>query len=63
MKKLKSIKQFLNDNPSFTEGGIRHLIFHEEANGLKQQKAIIRIGRKILIDEIKFFDWVLTQNV
>lgn len=60
--KLKTIKVFIEDNPSFTEGGIRHLIFHENNNGLKEHDAIIRIGRKVLIDEPKFFDWVLAQN-
>ena len=62
MNELKSIKIFLQDNPSFTEGGMRHLIFHENSNGLKKHSAILRIGRKVLIDEPKFYDWVLAQN-
>jgi hypothetical protein len=62
MKNLKSVKHFTNDNPSFTEGGMRSLIFNEELNGLKGSGAILRVGRKILIDEPKFYEWIKSQN-
>lgn len=62
MTNLKSIKNFTKDNPSFTEGGMRSLIFNEETNGLKDSGAILRIGRKILIDEPKFYNWIKAQN-
>ena len=41
-------------------GGLRHLIFHAESNGF--DKAIKRIGRRVLIDEAVFFEWVEEQN-
>lgn len=41
-------------------GGIRHLVFHENTNGFS--KCIRRIGRRVLIDEAKFFEWVEEQN-
>lgn len=62
MSNLKTVKTFLESNPSFTNGGIRALIFNAESNGLSQFKAIIRIGRKVLIDENAFFEWVKAQN-
>jgi hypothetical protein len=41
-------------------GGLRHLIFNAETNGFNQ--VIRRIGRRVLIDEAAFFDWVNTQG-
>ena len=41
-------------------GGLRHLIFNAEKNGFN--KVIRRIGRRVLIDEQAFFDWVDEQN-
>ncbi len=37
-------------------GGLRHLIFHAKSNGF--EGVIRRIGRRVLIDEAAFFDWV-----
>ena len=45
-----------------TEGGIRSQIFNEDNNGLKESGAIIRVGRKVLIDTDRYFDWVYNQN-
>ncbi len=52
-------------------GGLRHLIFHSKSrksrggkvvpeNGLDD--ALVRVGRRVLIDEIKFFEWARAQN-
>jgi len=38
-------------------GAIRWQIFNAESNGLKASGAIIRHGRKILIDVDKYFAW------
>lgn len=48
-----------HDYPSI--GGLRHLIFHAEKNGF--HKCIRRIGRRVLIDEDRYFEWVEDQNV
>ena len=58
----KTVNQLIKENPAFTNGGIRSLIFNEHSNGLAQSGAIVRIGRKVLIDETKFFAWVQAQN-
>jgi hypothetical protein len=57
-----TVKQFSEKHPAFTNGGLRSLIFNEESNGLAKAGAIVRIGRKVLIDESKFFGWVESQN-
>ncbi len=57
-----TVKLFTEKHPSFSSGSLRTLIIGERRNGLAKACAIIRIGRKILIDEQKFFDWVKTQN-
>ena len=38
------------------KGGLRHLIFNEKQNGF--QKVVRRVGRRVLIDEAQFFEWV-----
>ena len=59
---LLTVAQFTKKHEAFPEGGIRHQIFHENENGLAEAGAIIRVGRKVLIDEAKFFDWVINRR-
>lgn len=59
---LYTVKQFSAKHPGLTIGGLRSLIFNERTNGLAKSGAIVRIGRKVLIDEAKFFAWVKAQN-
>lgn len=42
-------------------GGLRYLIFHAKSNGF--DKVIKRVGRRILIDEKKFFEFVEEKNL
>lgn len=62
MSKYLTVNQFRANHQAFTLGGLRTLIFNEHSNGLAQSGAIVRIGRKVLIDETKFFAWVQDQN-
>lgn len=41
-------------------GGLRHLVFFAKDNGFDQ--VIRRIGRRVLIDEAAFFQWVDEQG-
>ncbi len=41
-------------------GGLRHLIFYEHTNGFKH--CVVRVGRRVLIDEDKFFEWTDKTN-
>ena len=36
-------------------GGLRHLIFNSKTNGF--DSVIVRIGRRVLIDQTAFFEW------
>lgn len=42
-------------------GGLRHIIFNAESNGFSP--AIKRVGRRVLIDEARFFEIVEKQSV
>jgi hypothetical protein len=55
---LSRIKTFCKKHPDFVSGGLRHLIFNEDNNGLAESGAILRIGRSIFIDEEMFFNWI-----
>jgi hypothetical protein len=57
-----TVRQFISRYPAFTTGGLRSLIFNAEKNGLAKSGAIVRIGRKVLLSEEKFFSWVEAQN-
>ncbi len=67
-----TVDQFARRNPAFTRPALRNLIFKAEArqssrglvlnNGLKEAGAVLRVGRKVLIDEARFFAWVRSQN-
>ena len=69
---LSTVKQFSKKHPVFTEPGIRNLIFKAEirqsskgeipGNGLIECGAIIRVGRKVIVDDDKFLNWVRQQN-
>lgn len=55
---LLTVRQFAQQHPAFPEGGLRHQIFHADSNGLNQSGALIRNGRRILIHEERFFEWL-----
>lgn len=58
--KLIPVTQWNNHHAWPPIGGLRHLIFYANKNGFN--KVIKRIGRRVLIDEDKFFKWAATQN-
>lgn len=60
MKNYLTVKQTPTKFPAFTEPGLRWLIFNADKNGLSQ--AIVRIGRKVLIDEEAFLSWIDMQR-
>jgi len=63
-----TVVQFSERNPAFTPPALRNLIFKAGSrqsskgevtgNGLAEASAIIRLGRRVLIDEAKFLAWV-----
>lgn len=67
-----NVRQFSERHPVFTEAALRNLIFKADSrkssiglirgNGLIEFGAIIRLGKKVLIKEQKFFDWLDEQS-
>ena len=63
---LLTVAQLARRYPAFTQGSIRNLIFMSKprwtstgsvpGNGLAA--ALVRVGRKVLIDEAKFLVWL-----
>jgi len=50
------VSKWIDYHPWPTPAGLRFLIFNEQKNGF--QTCVIRVGRRILIDESAFFEWV-----
>lgn len=55
---LLTVKQFNQKHPAFPIGGLRHRIFYAKQNGLDGSGALVRNGRRVLINEERFFDWL-----
>lgn len=58
---FKTIRQFAESYPAFTQGSLRDLVFYADYNGLNQFDVIRRVGAKILINVDNFFRWVDTN--
>ncbi len=68
-----SVKQFAKRNPAFSEASLRNLIFKAAprkstqgeipGNGLLECGALVRLGDKVLLNEVKFFSWVEAQQL
>lgn len=68
--RLHTLKAFAEAHPAFTVPALRSLVFKSKdrqssrgaikGNGF--DTAIVRIGRKLLIDEAKFFAWIAGQQ-
>lgn len=41
-------------------GGLRNLIFNKRTNGF--DKVVKKVGKRVLIDEAAFFEWIEEQN-
>ena len=57
---LRTVKQFCQENPAFSEGSMRWLLFNRESSGLDQ--AVVKVGSRVLIDVDKFYLWLTKQN-
>jgi len=55
---ILTIRQFAEKHKFTSEGGLRDQIFHAKTNGLKKAKVIVKIGRRVLINEKKYFNWL-----
>ena len=59
-ERLRSLRQLAAINPAFSEGALRWHVFNSKSNGL--DRAIVRVGRRVLIDEVEFSNWLELQR-
>ena len=55
-----TVRQCAEKYNAFSENALRYYIFHAESNHL--DKAIRRVGKKILIAENAFLSWIENQG-
>ena len=63
---LSTVRQFAARHPAFTEGALRWLVFQasnpdaarDPARVRAFRSVIVRLGRRVLIDERAFFAWL-----
>jgi hypothetical protein len=55
---LLTVKQFAQQQPALTEGGIRWDLFNRKTNGLAKSGAIVHRGRRILLDPVRYLEWL-----
>lgn len=61
-RRYLTVKQTAKENEWLTEAALRQLLFEAQTNGLAKSGAIKRIGRRILIEQTKFLDWIEGQK-
>jgi hypothetical protein len=70
---LSTVEQFSKIYPAWSQPSLRNLILNSSdrlnsrgeripGNGLAESVAIIRVGRRVLIDEQAFFKWIAAQQ-
>ena len=57
---LLTVKQFVSRHTCFSNSWLRGELFNRGTNGL--DAAVTQCGKKILIDEAKFFEWLKTKR-
>lgn len=60
-RNLCTVSEFEKQSP-FSAGQIRWMIFQADYNGLKKEKAVIRVGRRVYIDTAAFDRWLDLQQ-
>jgi len=55
LRVLLTVGQFCARHKFITESALRFQIFNQGENGLEKSGAILRLGRKILIEELSIF--------
>ena len=69
---LRTVRQFSERHPAFSQGGLRNIIFCSKpretsrgtipGNGMVEAGVLVRLGRRLLIDEERFFKWLDDQQ-
>lgn len=59
---LLTVEQMAAEQPGLSVGGIRWDLFHREKNGLAASGAVIRRGRRLLLDRDRYLDWLTSST-
>ena len=59
-RRLIPLTRWADFHPWPTTSALRWLVFNERANGF--DRCVRRVGRRVLIDEGAFFQWVESQG-
>ena len=59
---LFTVKQLADTERAFSEASIRWLLFQSSSNGLDESGALVRLGRRVLIDRQKFLIWLVSNG-
>lgn len=57
-----SVRQLSDKHPGFSEPSLRWIIHNAHENGLQKSGALLRNGRRVLIDEAKFLEWLKSRQ-
>lgn len=60
LSSLLTVRLFAEKYPVFTKSILRSWVFYRTENGFEQ--CVVRIGRKLLINETSVFEWINRQN-
>ena len=60
LARLKTAKQIVASCPALTKDSLKKMMFHSRTNGLEMH--LVRLGRRVLIDEQGFLEWVRGQR-
>ena len=59
-RRFLTVRQMADEQPGLSIGSIRWDLFNREKNGLVAAGAVVRRGRKVILDSEKYLDWVAT---
>ena len=62
IRTLSTVKHFSQKYPAFPEGGVRHRRFNKETNGLGDFGVFVNNGRRVLIDDERYFLAIELKN-
>lgn len=61
-RNILTVAQFSERNPAFSQPSLRWLVFKSRENGLDKTGAVLRNGRRVLLDVDRFFIWLDSQQ-
>jgi hypothetical protein len=62
MSKIYTVEQTAEKIPALTQSAIRWHLFNRKQNGLTKSGAIIKNGRRVLIDLALYIEWLKSQG-